>query len=69
MVGVQPNPERARLVGIVNPEGATGGLYSIYMKRGGEPMDEALNSFWGYVVKMSERFKGNLPCMLKMLYL
>jgi DNA-binding transcriptional LysR family regulator len=61
--------ERARLVGIVNPEGATGGRYSIYIKRQGEPMDEALNSFWGYIEKMSERFEGNLPCMLKMLYL
>ena len=61
--------ERAGMIGMVNLEGVSGGRYSIYIKRGGQSSDPALVNFYKYVERMSERFKGNLPCMMKMLYL
>lgn len=60
--------ERAGLINIVIPYNVKGCHYSIYIKRI-TVGDEAVNQFWDYLGKMSERFKGNLPCMLKILYL
>jgi len=60
--------ERAGLVNIVVPYNVKGCHYSIYVKRTAAG-DEAVNHFWDYLEKMSERFKGNLPCMMKILYL
>jgi DNA-binding transcriptional LysR family regulator len=60
--------ERAGLISIIIPYNVKGGHYSIYVKRTASD-NEAINNFWDYLEKMSERFKGNLPCMLKILYL
>ncbi|MBM5804905.1 MAG: LysR family transcriptional regulator [Candidatus Verstraetearchaeota archaeon] len=61
--------ERAGLVGIVYREDAKGTEYSICVRRGKETQDDTLSQFWEYLVNASKRFKGNLPCMLKILYL
>lgn len=61
--------ERAGLVGIVHKEDAKGTEYSICVRRGKETQDNTLSQFWEYLVNASKRFKGNLPCMLKILYL
>jgi hypothetical protein len=56
------------MISIVNPGDAAAERYSIFIKRGGAG-DATFNNFWDYLEKLSVRFKGNLPCMLKMLYL
>jgi DNA-binding transcriptional LysR family regulator len=61
--------ERAGLIGIVHQNDAKGVEYSICVRRREGSQDDALNQFWEYLVNASKRFKGNLPCMLKILYL
>ncbi len=61
--------ERAGLIGIVHQDDAKGTEYSICVRRREGSQDDTMNQFWEYLVNASERFKGNLPCMLKILYL
>jgi len=38
----------------------------IYVLRRSNGSNKALNGFWEYLKRTSERFKGRLPCMIKM---
>lgn len=60
--------ERAGLVRIVQTKDGSYDPYSIMAKRGKRAGDGG-EGFWLYLSRISYRFKGNLPCMLKMLYL
>lgn len=60
--------QRAGLVEIVQTEDGTYEPYSIIAKRG-RKAEGGVESFWAYLSRTSSRFKGNLPCVLKMLYL
>jgi len=61
--------ERAGLIGIVHQNDAKGVEYFICVRRREGSQDDTLSQFWDYLVNASKRFKGNLPCMLKILYL
>jgi DNA-binding transcriptional LysR family regulator len=61
--------ERAGLVGVVYIKDARDEYYSICVRKGGAAQNPPVSSFWEYLVDVSERFKGNLPCILKILYL
>jgi len=61
--------ERAGLIGIVYQNDVKGAEYSICVRRKEGSQDDTMIQFWEYLVNASKRFKGNLPCMLKILYL
>jgi DNA-binding transcriptional LysR family regulator len=61
--------ERAGLIGILHLNDVNGAEYSLRVRRKEGSKDDTLKEFWGYLVNASKRFKGNLPCMLKILYL
>jgi DNA-binding transcriptional LysR family regulator len=60
--------ERAGLISIIQTKDGSYEPYSIIAKKGVRTNGGG-DGFWLYLSRISHRFKGNLPCMLKMLYL
>jgi DNA-binding transcriptional LysR family regulator len=60
--------ERAGMIRIIQTKDGSYEPYSIIAKRSNRT-DSGGDGFWLYLSRISHRFKGNLPCMLKMLYL
>lgn len=60
--------KRAGLIDIIHIPDAESAVYSICALKGEKMQSNAANEFWKYIMAVSKRFKGNLPCILKITY-
>lgn len=60
--------KRAGLVDIIRIPDAESAAYSICALKREKIQSNATNEFWKYLTIVSKRFKGNLPCILRITY-